>query len=116
MKECPECGKEQEKNSVTCSNCQYLFGIDDIADYEAHEIAFTVTFQCRNCWRTFKHGFAKGDEVRPKGSGHPEFQINEVAGNQYLAVINGGRCRPQCPTCGHDSSLSVKKRTPIRER
>lgn len=93
-----------------------MYRYDDVTDYEPGEIVFTVTFLCQNCHRTFKHGFGKGDEVRPKGVGKPGFHINEVTGNPYLATVDGDRCRPQCPTCESDNSLAVHKRTPIRER
>ena len=116
MDSCPECGEPEKYNSVTCSNCQYVFRYDDRASYEPADIVFTVTFQCRNCNRIFKRGFGEGDEVRPKNSGKPGFSINSVMGNPFLAIVDSERCRPQCPTCSNDTTLSVRDRTPLRAR
>lgn len=116
MAACPECGNEEEYNSETCSHCQYTFRYDDRTEYDPEDIVFTVKYKCRNCSRTFKHGFGEGDEVRPKGRGKSGFSINEVTGNPYLEIVDGKRCRPLCPTCKNDTSLVVQKRTPVRER
>jgi ribosomal protein L37E len=116
MVDCPRCGREQETKNKYCSNCQYAFRYDDLADYSADDLAFTVTFDCRNCGETIKLGFASGDQVEPAGARRNFSGINEVTGNQYLAKIDGYPCLLQCPTCESDTSLFVSEKSPIRER
>jgi len=116
MVKCPECGHKQETKNESCSNCHRVFRYDDLANYEPSELAFTVAFECKNCSRTFKHGFTKGDEVYPKGSRRNPDVVNRVTGNQYRAEIDGYPCILQCLTCESDSSLVISERNPIRER
>ncbi|SDZ82202.1 hypothetical protein SAMN04488065_0574 [Haloplanus vescus] len=116
MSQCPECGKEEEfETNVKCKGCYYTYRYDDRADYDPEDYAFTVKFRCMNCGREFKHGFGKGDEVRPKNSTKRNFQLDEVNGNPYIADVDGARCQIQCPTCDVDHSLTVVERTPVRE-
>lgn len=116
MSTCPKCGEEEEYNSESCHHCQHVFRYEDRADYDPQDIVFTVTYECKNCSRTFKHGFGEEDEVYPKGIGNPGFSINDVTGNRYVEIIAGEGCRPQCPTCKNDTFLSVKERKPVRKR
>jgi len=117
MIECPECGVEQDTYGESCSNCHHRFRLDDVRDYEPHEIAFTVKFQCQNCHRQFKEPFGKGDEVFPRGSRKPNFAgVNRVTGNRFKARIGSQPCVPQCPTCDSDGTLYVLERIPVRER
>lgn len=113
MDVCPECGKEEEFNSITCSHCGYTFRYGDRADYNPGQIVFKVEYECKNCGETFEHEFGEGDEVRPEGIGSPSFSIDEITGNPYLEVINGRRARPRCPTCALDTYLYILERTPI---
>ena len=116
MTKCPECGEEEKFDGPNCTHCQYTYRYEDRADYDPEDYAFTVKFGCKNCGREFKHGFAKGDEVHPKGVGRRDFQLDEVNGNIYIGEIDGKHCRIQCPTCDIDHSLIVIEQTPIRER
>lgn len=115
MGRCPECGEEETYNSDTCDNCQYTFGYDDRANYDAEDLVFTVKFECKNCGREFKHGFAKGDEVYAKNSMYDDFELNPVSGHPYLGEVNGKRCKFYCPNCEIDHSLLEVDRIPVRE-
>ena len=113
---CPNCGEERKNNSVNCSNCQYTYRYDDVADYDPQGIRFTILFECRICERQFKLGFGKGHKVNIKGIARQNTKINHHTGNPIYMLVDGWNCRPQCPTCKNDDSLSISERRPIRER
>ncbi|MDL0120301.1 hypothetical protein PNQ29_11280 [Halobacterium salinarum] len=115
MRRCPECGEEEKYNSYICDNCSYIYRFDDRANYDAEDLVFTVKFECKNCGRKFKHGFAEGDEVYAKNSMYEDFELKLVSGHPYLGKVNDGRCKFQCPTCGIDHSLLEVDRIPVQE-
>lgn len=115
MSDCPNCGKEREYNRVNCSDCQYTYRYDDVAEYESEDIRFTILFECRNCGREFKLGFGKGDKINVKGADFQNSKVNQHTGNPISMLVDGWNCRPRCPTCERDDSLSIVEKRPTRE-
>lgn len=116
MTVCPECGKEREYNRVNCSNCKYTYRYEDIVDYNPESIRFTVVFECKVCGREFKLGFGKGDKVNIEGADRQNTKVNSQTGNPISIFVDGWNCRPQCPTCENDDSLTISEKRPVRER
>ena len=81
-----------------------------------HDPVFEVEFECKNCGKEFSHQFDANVEVRPAGVIGPNFRgIDEVSGNNYVAIIDGEKYPIGCENCDIDTSLYELNREPLNE-